>query len=293
MGQNNSLRVLERVLTNASSASKAQEKFGLILLKSMGLDIQPQNIIEFYGLLSRARDEAASIKKENIERYVQVLDELYVFFVSNDLWNGQSNTFAANIQQKNILNTLDSLADFFGSQNPRIILEDDFLNLLKADFESILNDVSSSELSKGLKKFLTKEIEQILRGISRYKIDGGEGLEKSIKQLISNLVIGDHSIKDKDKKNHIYIGFISLSLSYLIHCTPTPWDIIGAVPDLHDFWIPQYNQIVSGKESIAKVVGSCPSIKDSIEQLSSHIDEKPQKLIEGKGERKSLPPVGN
>jgi hypothetical protein len=75
MGQNNSLRILERILTIATSDSKSQEKFGSVLLKSMNLDIQPENMVDFYGVLSRARDEAASIRKERIERYIKTLDE--------------------------------------------------------------------------------------------------------------------------------------------------------------------------------------------------------------------------
>lgn len=288
MGQNNSLRILERILTIATSDSKPQEKFGSVLLKSMNLDIKPENMVDFYGVLSRARDEAASIKKENIERYIKTLDELYGFFVKTDLWNGQFTPFASHIQQKNILNTLDSLADFFGDQNPRIILSEDCLPLLKKEFESVLDSIINSDLQQDIKKFLIKGITQILKGLARYEIDGGETLEQSIKKLIFNLVLSDHNIKSEDRQKSGYTKPVSLILVVLIHCIPTPWDIIGAVPDIHDFWIPKYSQIMEKQKEVEGIVRDCSSVKESIEKASYYLINQ-QKLITGK-EQKILPP---
>jgi hypothetical protein len=291
MGQNNSLRILERILTIATSDpnSKPQEKFGLILLKSMNLDIQPENMVDFYGILSRARDEAASIQKDNIEeRYIKPLDDFYGFFVENDLWNGPYAPFESHIKQKNILTILDSLADFFGDQNPRIMLSDDCLPLLRKEFELVLENVIKSDLSQDIKKFLTKGITQILKGFAKYEIDGGETLEQSIKKLISNLVLSDHNIKSEDRQKPGYTKSVSLILVILIHCIPTPWDIIGAVPDIHDFWIPQYSKILEKQKEVESIVKNCSSMKESIEKASCHLVNQ-QKLIPGK-EQKSLPP---
>jgi hypothetical protein len=288
MGQNNSLRILERILTIATSDSKPQEKFGSVLLKSMNLDIQPENMVDFYGVLSRARDEAANIRKKNIERYIKTLDELYRFFVETDLWNEQSAHFVNHIQQKNILNTLDSLADFFGDQNLRIVLSEDCLPLLKKEFESVLDNVINSDLSQDIKKFLIKGITQILEGLAKYDIDGGETLEQSVKKLISNLVLSDHNIKSEDRQKSGYTKPVSLILVLLIHCIPTPWDIIGAVPDIHDFWIPKYSQIMERQKEVEGIVKSCSNMKESIEKASCHLVSQ-QKLITGK-EQKSLPP---
>ena len=99
-----------------------------ILLKAMNLSDRPYDMVGFFGLLDKAKEEARSIRtKPNIDRYIQSIEKLHEYFIVQNAWNVQWNTLATYILDKNVLNTLDSLADFFHSENPEIFLENDFL----------------------------------------------------------------------------------------------------------------------------------------------------------------------
>jgi hypothetical protein len=277
MEQNSALRILENVLSTACE-TEANNNFGSIVLLAMQLEDQPGNIIAFYGLLSRAREEATSLKKEKIERYVKTLDDLYRFFVENNLWGGQKATFYNYIQQRGILNTLDSLADFFGIQSPRMLLNDDFLQSLKLEIDSILENVINSDLSKDIKDFLIKAIEGVLGAIRKYKIDGGEGLEQAIKILVSELVICDHTIKDEDKKEPSYFQTASFFMSFLFWIVPNPYTLYKDSSTVNNLTNLQFTQVIDRQKKIENILNNCSSMKECIEQLSSH----PQKAIAGK-----------
>lgn len=95
MQQSNALRRLEKILTEVVASGATQHASGPILLKAMKLSEHPQNIIDFYELLSKAKEEAKSTKnKPNINRYIQSIEELYRVFVVNHVWS----TFAAHIE---------------------------------------------------------------------------------------------------------------------------------------------------------------------------------------------------
>lgn len=142
MQQSNALRRLEEILAEAVTSGGRKQASGPILLKAMKLSEQPQNIVDFYELLGKAEEEARSIRnKPNINRYLQTIEELHQVFVLNHVWGIEWNTFAAYIEGKGVLNTLDALAEFFDSQNPAIFLEQDFLEKLNGEFGDLLNGI--------------------------------------------------------------------------------------------------------------------------------------------------------
>ncbi|MHC5746610.1 MAG: hypothetical protein ACYTXT_32910 [Nostoc sp.] len=190
MLQSNTLRRLEEMLAEAVISGDRNKPSGPILLKAMKLSEQPQNIVDFYELLNKAEEEARSIRnKPNINRYLQTIEELHKVFVLNHVWNTKWEIFAAHIEGKGILNTLDALAEFFNSQNPAMFLDQDFLEKLNGEFVDLLDRIIESNLSNELKRFLIERIEDILKAIRRYHIDGTEGLKKATKSLVSDLVM--------------------------------------------------------------------------------------------------------
>lgn len=255
----------------------------------MKLSEQPQNIVDFYELLSKAEEEARSIRnKTNINRYLQTLEELHEVFVVSHIWSTKWAIFAGQIN-KNTLNTLDSLADFFDKQNPAIFLDQEFLEKLKDELNDLLDKVLESDLSRDLKIFLRERIEDILRAIRRYPIDGTEGLEKATKSLVSDLVMKEHIFQDKDKGNPIYQNVKALVLSFLIYITPSPYDIIGVVADIDGYFTPKYKELVAGREKIEKIVCESPNIQEAFEKSSNIFDRQPQKTITGNRDLKALP----
>jgi hypothetical protein len=290
MMQSSALRRLEEILTEAVANGDRNEASGPLLLKTMKLSGDSQNIVDFYELLNKAKEEARSIKnKPKIDRYVNSIEKLHQIFVVNHTWGTHWQIFATYIEDRDVLNVLDSLAEFFYSQNPALFLDKDFLSELNSEFASLLEKILKSDLSKELKKFLIVHLDNILKAIRRYYIDGTEGLEKATKSLVSDLVITEHRLQDVDKKNPIYRHVQAWALSLLLYITPSPYDIIGAVPDIHDFWVPQYKELVEGHKKIEKIICKSPTLQKAVEKSSNTFDRQPQKSIEGSKELKALP----
>jgi hypothetical protein len=289
MMQSSALRRLEETLTKAVDNGDIKQASGPILLEAMNLANQPHNIVDFYELLNKAEEEARSIRtKTRIDRYLQTIEKLHEYFVVQHIWGIQWNAFATYIKDKGVLNTLDSLAEFFHSENPAIFLEEDFLEKLNSEFTLLLEKILQSDLSKDLKRFLTGQIENILNAIRRYKIDGTEGLKKAAQSLVSDLVMTEHNFKDVDKKNPIYTCVKAWGLSLLLYIAPSPYDIIGAVPDIYDFWVPKFEELSTGHKKIERIICETPTIQEAFSKASSAFERQPQKSIEGK-ERKALP----
>ena len=281
----NALRRLEELLTEAVTNGDGNELSGLILLRAMKLSEQPQNIVDFCELLSKAEEEAKSIRnKTKIDRYIQTLEELHKVFVVSHIWSTQWAIFAGQINN-NILNTLDSLADLFDKQNPAIFLDQEFLEKLKDEFSDLLTKILESDLSRDLKIFLRERIEDILRAIRRYPIDGTEGLEKATKSFVSDLAMTEHSLQEKDKDAPIYRRVKAFVLSSIMYTAP----IIGAIPDIDGYWRPKFEELVAGHEKVEKILCESPNIQEAFEKSSKIFDRQPQKIITGNREPKALP----
>lgn len=290
MQQSNALRKLEETLTKAITNGNTKQASGLILLEAMNLGDQPHNFVDFFELLNKAEEEARSIRtKPRIDRYLQTIEKLHEYFVVQHAWGVPWNTFAIYIEDKGILNTLDSLAEFFHSENPEIFLENDFLDNLKNEFNLISEKILQSDLSKELKRFLIGHIENLLNAIRRYQVDGTEGLKKAAQSLVSDLVMTEHSLKDVDKKNPIYTCVKAWGLSLLLYIAPSPYDIIGAVPDIYDFWVPKFEELSTGHAKIEKLICEAPTIQEVFEIASDTFDRQPQKSLLGVKEVKALP----
>jgi hypothetical protein len=287
--QSNALRRLEGILDEAVAYENKKEQTGVVLLKAMNLDVEPQNIVEFYELLSKAKEESLRINKPKISRYISTLDELHKVFILNHLWTTEWNILSIHIESRNVLTTLDALADFFHTQDPLVFLEQDFLDKLKTEFQSLLESILNSNLSNELKRFLIEKVEDILAAIRRYHIDGTEGLTKAAQSLVSDLVMTEHNIKDADKKNPVYNNAKGWFLAFLLYIAPTPYDIIGAVPDIDGYWKPKFEELVAGQKKIEQIACETPTIQGVLEKSADVFDRQPQKNITGSPELKALP----
>ena len=287
--QSNALRRLEGILDEAVAYENKKEQTGVVLLKAMNLDVEPQNIVEFYELLSKAKEESLRINKPKISRYISTLDELHKVFILNHLWTTEWNTFSSHIESRNILNTLDALANYFYEQDPLVFLEQDFLDQLKTEFQSLSDSILNSNLSNELKRFLVEKVEDILTAIRRYHIDGTEGLAKAAQSLVSDLVMTEHKIKDADKKNPVYNKAKSWFVAILLYTVPV-------IPDIYSFWIPKFEELVpkfeelvAGQKKIEQIAPETLTIQGILEKSADVFDRQPQKNITGSAELKALP----
>ena len=290
MNQSSALRILEQILAEAVKSGDRNQIGISILLQTMKLSGEPKNIMVFYEILNKAKEEAKSIRnKSNLDRYISAVDELHGVFATNHLASAKWSTFANLIEAKNILNTLDALSDFFHSQNPRMILEEYFLEKLNNEFTSLLNQILKSGLPRELQRFLSDRIENILNAIRKYHIDRTDGLEKAIKSLVSDLVMTESTLKHEDRMNPIFNKVRAWSIGLLIWITPTPYDIIGAVPDIDGFWIPKFEQLHERVDAVNQKM-SIATNAISIQEVSSAFSEELQKTICGGEDQKLLSP---
>jgi hypothetical protein len=280
MQQSNALRRLDFILSEASENGNVDQPAGPILLKAMDLSVDdPNNIIDFYVILNKAREEAQKMKNmPNIKRDIDALDNLSKIFVTHPVFSTQWQTLVTYLGNGNYLSVLNSLANSFHAQNPAIFLEQEFLENLNREFNSLLDEIISSELSNKLKRFLEKRIGDILTAIRRYNIDGTEGLEKAIKSFVSDLAISGNSLNSEDKKPTILTKCIAAGLSLLLYIIPSPYDIIGTFPAIEDYWTPKWEELVRDREKIETIIDDSSTIQEVFEKTS----RQPQKMIEEK-----------
>jgi hypothetical protein len=140
-----------------------------------------------------------------------------------------------------------------------------------------------------LKRFLVGHIEDILKTIRRYRIDGTEGLKKAAQSLISDLIMTEHSFKDADKRNSVYTCIKAWGLSLLPYIAPSPYDMIGAVPDIHDFWVPKFEELSTGHKKIERMISDTSTIQEAFEKSSNTFDRQQQQSLPGSKEPLALP----
>ena len=101
MQQSNALRRLEIVLDKAVAYQNQNEPAGLVLLNAMKLNANPQNIVGFYELLSKAKEESVRINKPKIDRYISTLRILHEVFILHHVWNTEWKIFSDHIENTN------------------------------------------------------------------------------------------------------------------------------------------------------------------------------------------------
>jgi len=287
--QTSALQTLSKILHDAvlktSVAAQGSKPAIPILLKYINALDDSSRIIDFFALLCKAREEIGRMKDK--ESSYSVIEKLNDYFIKNSdktTWND----FAKFIDDGNYIILLKSLADHYHTQNPTIFLEPDFLDELKNQFNSLLDEIIDSNLSNNLKRFLTKQIENILYAIRRYSIDGTEGLEKAVKLFFSDLAIVESHLDNKDKKNPIYKNCQTWVSTLLISLfTPSAYDVIGVFPTINDYYIPKIEELVKYTKEISGNIGEI-SIQEVLEKSLNSFNKQPQKSLPGK-EQKSLP----
>lgn len=282
--QVNALRKLDNILSEAINSGNKEQASGPILLKAMNLEEKPHNLTNFYDVLTRARNEAQSIRnKPNLDRYLKIIEELHGLFIVHHLWNTQWNTFSMHIESANILTALDALADNFDRQNPSVDLGRDSIEKIAHDFTDLLREVSESDLSQQLKNFLIEQLEIILTTIHQYDMNGSKDIERASKSFMSDLLIIEPSLTQKDKDNPIYKKVIGRNIGLALSLTTY---IFSVYPDIQTFWMPQLNQLFTQCEQLAE---DNSNIQIVVSQALSYFSKETPKILDGK-EIKAMEP---
>jgi hypothetical protein len=268
---------------------------GNVLLDAMGLQPLPYNFILFYELLSRAKDDALSlitindgIYEEEYKESVIAIQDLQSFCITYHPFSHHWETFVKEIQSGRYISILASLARDFYNRNPKIFLEKQFLEKLSVIFSELINEVFQSELSSDLKQYLINQIEDIIRAIRRYLIDGSDTFEKVVKSSLCDLNLGESSINNTDKENSIFKKYQASMIALFILFRPTPWDLFGAIPDYVQFWRPTIEEFIEGRKKIEKIAAKSSNTIEIVRETEIQkirIKNKEKNMMTGKEQK--------
>ncbi|MCG9891320.1 MAG: hypothetical protein MH252_09610 [Thermosynechococcaceae cyanobacterium MS004] len=286
MNQSSALRQLEIILEQAMTrADNAQT--GLILMQAMQLPETPCNLVSFFTLLHKAKEEAKRLNYPKVDRDIAAIEDLQTIFSENHAWGHPWSVFSGRIKTSNILSLLNNLANSYHNQSNNLFLEEDFLQNLDNDFSSLLREVIDSELPKTLKKEIKIKIEDLLCCIRNYSIDGTEGIEKALQSLVVQLEIGDKSTSQKTC-SPVLKNLKVAAFSLLLFLRPGFWDVAGLLPDIESFWVPKFHELVEFRQKIELHIDEDSSIKSICGKITGTNHQK-RKLPPGKL-AKTLPP---
>lgn len=290
MEGSSALRRLDSILVSAREHGNPTSPAGLSLLQAMDVPPQPQNISDFYELMNQAEEEGRSIiSRPNLNRYLQTLQGLKQFAGAQHLWGIQLKVLSDFVEDKSILLALDALAEFFDTENPSITLDLAFLNDLESDLAGLAETISSSSLTRDLKLSLLSHISDMRKAIRRYGLVGTEGLRKATQSLVADIMMSEDEFDTNDKSNPLFKHVKATALAILLYITPSPYDVIGAAPDLTSFWIPKFEELSRGRSEIEGKIDQASSIQDAAKLSARTFCKEEQRRLPGGADQKALP----
>jgi hypothetical protein len=291
MQQSSALRRLVTILVEAINSGNPEESAGHAILNAMSLEARPKNIMAFFELLKRAEDEAGSIRNNPmLNMYLQRLGELYERFTANHIWGSKWAVFSSYIESTSILLALDGLTNYFHQEHPSIFLEEVFLERLTEKLNELHKEILQADLSPDLKNFLIDHIEKLRTATSRYQIDGTEGLKNAAQALFSDLVLTEQCLEEKEKSNPVYLSIKAVGIAFLLWLRPSPYDIIGVIPDIQGYWVPRFEEFNAGFEKVKGIIKESSGLEEILEKSAQVFDKTQQKYLAAGKDFKALPP---
>jgi hypothetical protein len=289
MSQSNAIGILENILNQALITGNKNEWTGMVLLKTMQLEVKPRNLIKFFELLANAKEEVLKLKVDGNLQYISSIEKLELIFTENFLWGGGLvwSSCITLINSQNFITILQLLAEKVDLQNPKNALEADFLDNLRSSLESLLAEVDESDLSKKLKKYINQWIRDIVRAIDNYNITGSEPLRKNVNSFVLDLTLIENNISNEEKKKPFFIVVRNIAANMAISLLSfNVWDIIGVAPDIEQYWMPGIQQLIEQYDLTSDEI----TLPELINKVVHDVKENPSIILPGK-EQKFLPPA--
>jgi hypothetical protein len=290
MKQSSALRQLEFILDEAFINGDLNQAAGPVLLKSMKLEPEPQNLTKFYAILFKSEEETRKLKNNpKINRDIVAIEELQAYFISFDIWRQPWAHFYNHIKASNILGILNSFAIAYHSQYLKPFLEEDFLVNLNSEFTSLQSEILGSDLPRKLKSELINKIEDILSSVRNYLINGTEGLGKAVESLLIDLEFEEKSLTLKDRQNPVLQKTKTVVLGLVMCLRPSFWDVVGLIPDLEGYWLPKHHELIEVRKKIEPFINEKDSLRMICKKISDAGNEKKVKPLRGKPPKQLQP----
>ena len=249
------------------------------------------NLTFFYALVNEAKQEASTLKKDKIDEYINVISKFMDDLIVGDPWKGKVSSLRGNIANRNLPLIADSLAEYYYIQNPHLLPERAFLEYIQEALNDLLTEVIESDLSKELKEIFLAGIQSLLKALYRYQIDGPEEIGNLSKALVVDLTNRENKIQENDREKPAYKKFFAWLIFLGQFFRPSIYDVIGAAPDLNDYWIPRIERIAQDYQKIEEFVDSSATIQEAFEKSQDVFSDEVQKKLLGQPELPALLPA--
>ncbi|QCS49267.1 hypothetical protein FEK30_07360 [Picosynechococcus sp. PCC 11901] len=203
--QSSQLRTLQRIFKEAIKSGKTDSAAKDVILPLIKLPVNADSVITFYGILFNAANEVNSFRssptmeKDILQESLQSITKLNRFFVENNIWNTPWQKFSTFLKNANYILLLDNLSNYYYSAYKLKTVDEEDLEKIAQKINQLLDDVDKSGLPSNVKNVLISHLNEILRVISRYQIDGTEGLQKVAKSMMTDLLLAEKSIDLEDQ----------------------------------------------------------------------------------------------
>lgn len=218
--------------------------------------------MQFFTILYRANEDIKKLKKvENLEEYAHVATKLEDYFIQNNLWGNKWQIFSSEIQNKNVLLVLKSLAQDFSDEYPEVSLSEEFLQELKLEFNRILEEIKNSDLILELKLFLIQSIEEILIAIERYHNYGAKDIEIVVQSTIWKLYKEQNNISEEDREKPIWKR--TLSAIFSLESLLSMWIATET------FLVPKFEDYTQRREKAEEMFGNATDLRDVSDSIGN------------------------
>lgn len=261
-----------------------------VLVSAMGFpSSEPYHILEIYSLANAALKEAGKLDKVRTKKhYKALLEDVVDFFSDPRLHNRTWVDFQGLLLERRILISLDSLADSYSNQFPRLLLlEEKEVNIIYEKFTKLSQEIIQSNLSEALKNFLLDSIERMLNALRRYKLDGTEGLQKVSKELISDWITIEPKLSEQEVKKPVLRKTLAWFATLNSFLGVNLLSLMGVAPT----YLPTVQKLIKMQEVVEmKSINQDLSLQQIICEATEMLNERDVRALEGVKEPKALPP---
>lgn len=232
MSQVSSIRTLEEILRKAVQKGAPTHAFGNVITEAMGLNNEPQNMMLFFEIVSRAEKDVRKLQNvDHLEEDIQAIVELQSYFITQFQWGKKWETFKIYIQQRGIIRSLKSWAKDYAAQVSEVYIENEFLNELRLSLEEQLTEISKSDLTWRTKDLLTQKVREVLVAVEDCLLYGTRNLKVTTRSTLWEFERTLEQIPKEDKSQPVWKKLFSTLVAVDV--------VLGLWTNTENFLIPK------------------------------------------------------
>jgi hypothetical protein len=202
--------------------------FGLETTDTIGILLNYQNLLKLY---SETKECIEGNELLNDSRNLQYLAQIKNALAQFDL-NGTIARFrnSLNSEVLTALHYISGYISFTYSLNKSDFINQDQLNELVDDVDSLIDNISNSSLPADVKILLIKNLNKMRESFLFYKVSGIEGVRTALEQSIGSMIINREEISTHNKDENVKNVFsLFAKLNDILSTFNGAKDLIGPV----------------------------------------------------------------